>query len=82
MYFRLSHTHPQVASDPYLQQAQAVQCVERTLAELNARQLAVGNEWDRWNAQHHTEAVLNDIMAANMEVGPLSIQEALSWNHS
>ncbi|XP_038114693.1 titin isoform X5 [Culex quinquefasciatus] len=56
-----------VASDPYLQQAQAVQCVERTLAELNARQLAVGNEWDRWNAQHHTEAVLNDIMAANME---------------
>lgn len=78
MYFRLSHTHPQVASDPYLQQAQAVQCVERTLAELNARQLAVGNEWDRWNAQHHTEAVLNDIMAANMEVGPTQSRKVSS----
>ncbi|XP_065086402.1 titin isoform X2 [Ochlerotatus camptorhynchus] len=54
-------------ADPYLQKARAAQCVDRTLTELNARQLTAADEWERWNAQQHTDATLNDIMAANME---------------
>ncbi|XP_058831722.1 uncharacterized protein LOC131690174 isoform X2 [Topomyia yanbarensis] len=54
-------------ADPYLQKARAAQCVDRTLTELSARQLAIGDEWERWNAQQQAEKILNDIMAANME---------------
>ncbi|XP_062540649.1 muscle M-line assembly protein unc-89 isoform X7 [Armigeres subalbatus] len=54
-------------ADPYLQKARAAQCVDRTLTELNARQLTATNEWERWNTQQKTDATLNDIMAANME---------------
>nr|XP_029725941.1 muscle M-line assembly protein unc-89-like isoform X7 [Aedes albopictus] len=54
-------------ADPYLLKARAAQCVDRTLTELNARQLTAADEWERWNARQQTDAKLNDIMAANME---------------
>lgn len=58
----------QQVADPYLLKARAAQCVDRTLTELNARQLTAADEWERWNARQQTDAKLNDIMAANMEV--------------
>lgn len=58
----------QQVADPYLLKARAAQCVDRTLTELNARQLTATDEWERWNAQQRSDATLNDIMAANMEV--------------
>ncbi|XP_049539391.1 titin isoform X3 [Anopheles darlingi] len=57
----------QIGADPYLQKSRAAQCVERTLAEFNDRQLAISNEWESWNSRRRTETTLKEIMAANME---------------
>uniref|UniRef100_A0A182IY25 Ig-like domain-containing protein n=1 Tax=Anopheles atroparvus TaxID=41427 RepID=A0A182IY25_ANOAO len=57
----------QQSADPHLQKTRAAQCVERTVAEFDARQLAISNEWESWNARRRTETTLKHIMAANME---------------
>lgn len=67
--FLCIYTAPQIGADPYLQKSRAAQCVERTLAEFNDRQLAISNEWESWNSRRRTETTLKEIMAANMEVG-------------